>query len=89
MYLLQRAASLKKKHAQLLHEVSVMTIQHRLQRDLKLPCRRAAKKPLLTKAMMKKMILFCQKYKHWTMADERKVMFSDESILRLVRGGYK
>ena len=26
---------------------------------------------------------------HWTMADWRKVMFSDESTFRLVRGGYK
>ena len=73
------AAALKKKHVQLLQNVSVRTIQHRLQKDLKMPCRRVAKKPLLTKAMMKKRVSFCKKYMHWTMADWRKVMFSDES----------
>ena len=52
-------------------------------------CRWAAKKPLLTKAMMKKRVSFCKIYMHWTMADWRKVMFSDESTFRLVRGGYK
>ena len=55
------AAALKKKHIQLLQNVSVRTIQHRLQKDLKMPCRRAAKKPLLTKAMMKKRVSFCKK----------------------------
>ena len=33
MYPSQTAASLKKKHAQLLHEVSVWTIQYLLQKD--------------------------------------------------------
>ena len=55
------AAALKKKHVQLLQNVSVRTIQHRLQKDLKMPCRRAAKKPLLTKAMMKNRVSFCKK----------------------------
>ncbi|KAG0723184.1 hypothetical protein GWK47_005654 [Chionoecetes opilio] len=45
------AAELKKKHPALLGNVSVRTIQHRLQISLKLPTRRAAKKPLLTEAM--------------------------------------
>ena len=48
-----------------------------------------AKKPLITKVMMKKRILFCNIYKHWTMADWRKVMFCDESTSQLARGGYK
>ena len=34
------AASLKKKHAQVLQEVSVRTIQRRLQKDQKMPCHR-------------------------------------------------
>ena len=38
------AAALKKKHVQLLQNVSVRTIQHRLPKDLKMPCRRAVKK---------------------------------------------
>ena len=48
-----------------------------------------AKKPLIIKVMMKKRILFCNIYKHWTMADWRKVMFCNESTSRLVLRGYK
>ena len=81
------AAALKKKHPLLLQNVSIRTIQHRLQKDLNLPSRRAAKKPLLTGAMMKKRLQFCKTYAHWTSTDWRKVMFSDESTFRLVRGG--
>ncbi len=81
------AASLKKKHPMLLQDVSIRTIQHRLQKDLNMPSRRAAKKPLLTAPMMKKRIQFCKTYLHWTSADWLKVMFSDESTFRLVRAG--
>ena len=48
-----------------------------------------AKKPLIIKVMKKKRILFCNIYKHWTMADWRIVMFCDESTSRLVLRGYK
>ena len=80
------AASLKKKHPELLEKVSIRTIQHRLQKDLGLPCRRAAKKPLLTANMKKKRLQFCNKYKSWTSTDWRNVMFSNESTFRLIRG---
>ena len=39
------AVELKNKHHELLHNVSTRTICHRLQKDLGLPCRRAAKSP--------------------------------------------
>ena len=58
--------SLKKKHPSLLKNVAVRTIQHWLQKDLKMPAPHAAKKPLLTKAMKKKRLDFCRKYKDWT-----------------------
>ena len=48
-----------------------------------------AKKPLIIKVMMKKRILICNIYKHWTMADWGKVMFCNESTSRLVLRGYK
>jgi len=80
------AVELKSKHTELLHNVSTRTIRHRLQKDLKLPCRRAAKKPMLTAAMKKKKLNFCMKYRCWTAAEWRKVMFSDESTFKLVRG---
>ena len=80
------AVELKNKHPELLHNVSTRTIRHRLQKDLGLPCRRAAKKPMLTAAMKKKRFNFCKKYRHWTATEWRKVMFSDESTFTLVRG---
>ncbi len=43
-------------------DVSVRTIQERLQKKLGLPSRRAAKKPLLTDAMKKKWLAFARKY---------------------------
>ena len=78
-------ASLKKKHPKLLEGVSIRTIQHRLKNDLGLPCRRAAKKPLLTEKMRKKRLIFAKNYQHWTPQQWRKVMFSDESTFPLVK----
>ncbi len=43
-------------------DVSVRTIQERLQKKLGLPSRRAAKKPLLMNAMKKKQLAFARKY---------------------------
>ena len=82
-------ASLKQKHPKLLEGVSTRTIQHRLKNDLGLPCRRAAKKPLLTEKIRKKRLTFAKNYQHWTPQQWQKVMFSDESAFRLVRGQSK
>ena len=83
------ALEIKEKHSELLKKVTVRTIQHRLQKDLKLPTRRATKKPLLTENMKKKRLQFCKKYQHWTSEEWKKVMFSDESTFRLIRGTSK
>lgn len=83
------AVELKINHKELLQNVATRTIRHRLQKDLDLPIRRAAKKPMLTAAMKKKRLGFCKKYKDWTSEQWKKVMFSDESTFRLVRGGSK
>ena len=40
---------------------------------------------MLTAVMKKKRLNFCQKYRHWTVAEWRKVMFSNESTFKLVR----
>ncbi|KAL7645191.1 UNVERIFIED_CONTAM: hypothetical protein RMT77_003576 [Armadillidium vulgare] len=48
------AAQLKRKHPELLNDISTRTIQHRLQKELNLPCRRAITKPLHTDKMRKK-----------------------------------
>ncbi|KAG0717317.1 Activating signal cointegrator 1 complex subunit 3 [Chionoecetes opilio] len=46
------------------------------QRDLQLPCRRAARKPLLMDRMKKARLDFAKKYIHWTADDWKKVMWS-------------
>ena len=62
------AVELKNKHHELLHNVSTKTICHRLQKDLGLPGRRTAKKPMPTATMKKKRFNFCQKYRQWRAA---------------------
>ena len=62
-----------------LADVSIRTIRHRLNKDLKLPARKPLKKPLLTPKMAKKRLEFCKQYKSWTSENWQKVMFSDES----------
>ncbi|KAK4317377.1 hypothetical protein Pmani_011539 [Petrolisthes manimaculis] len=78
------AKELKEMYADLLGEVSVRTVQIRLQKDLKLPCRRAAQKPLLTKKMKKQRVDFCKRHADWTQEDWRRVMFSDESASKTI-----
>lgn len=78
------AKELKGMYPDLLGEVSVRTVQVRLQKDLKLPCRRAAPKPLLTMKMRKQRVDFCKRYAHWTEEDWRKVIFSDESAFKTI-----
>ena len=63
-------------------KMSVRSIQHIVQKRLQIPSRCAAKKPLLTAAMISKRIKFCKKYRDFNKWDD--VMFSDESTFRLV-----
>jgi transposase len=65
-------------------DVSVRTIQHRLQKKLGLPAQRAAKKPLLTQKMKQKRLAFARKYKNWTSEQWRDVMSSDEAKFAIV-----
>jgi transposase len=73
------ARQLKFENPDLFLDVSIRTIQHRLQKELNLPARRAAKKPMLSAAMRKKRLAFARQYSHWTSVEWEKVMFSDES----------
>ena len=81
------ALELKNMHPKLMENVAVRTIQHRLQKGLGLPSHKAAKKPLLTQRMRKQRIAFAKKYIHWTPAQWKKVMFSDESNFQVFRMG--
>ena len=70
------ASGLKEMHPDLLEEVSIRCIQHRLQKDLKLPSCHAAQKPRLTLRMGKQRIQHAKRYLHWSV-DDWKVMWSD------------
>jgi transposase len=65
------------------HEaVSVRTVKRRLQCDFKLRAYHPASKPLRSQKNKKDRIDFCHRYRNWTAQDWRKVMFSDESMIR-------
>lgn len=78
------AKELKELHPDVLGNVSVRTVQHQLQKDLKLPCHRTPMKPLLMEKMMKQRLEFCKRYQHWTPEDWRRVVFSDESTFKVI-----
>ena len=78
---------LKNLHPEPLENVAVHTIQHRLQKGLGLPSRKADKKPLLTVQMKKQCIAFAKKYIHWTPAQWKRVIFSDESNFQVFQVG--
>ena len=81
------ALELKNLHPELLENLAVRTMQHRLQKGLGLPSLKAAKKPLLTERMKKQRIAFAKKYIQWTPAQWKRVMFSDESNCQVFRVG--
>lgn len=66
-----------------LQQVSVRTIQHACLKDLKLPSRKMAKKPLLNERMKAQRLEFAMQYRNWSANDWKKVMFSDESHFEL------
>jgi hypothetical protein len=74
-----------KKRIPALADKAECSVQHALQKYLKMPSRVMAMKPLLTSKMMVKRLKFAKKYAHWTPEDWSKVMFSDESTFRCVR----
>ena len=76
----------KENHPILLQGVSVRTIARHMRMTLRMPCRRAARKPLITNKMRAKRLKFCKKYMHWTPAMWRKVLFSDESTFKVIQG---
>ena len=66
------------------HAMSVRRIQMTLKERLGLPARSAATKPLLTPAMVRKRLAFCKNHLFMTEDDWENVMFSDESMFRLI-----
>ena len=76
------ARKIKDKNPRLMHDLSLRTIRWVLLKDLKLPSRVAAKKPMLTQRMKIQRLAFALKYKNWTSTDWNQVIFSDESLFR-------
>ena len=62
--------------------VSNRTIRHRLQHEFNLKSYRPAAKLRLSAKNIKDRLEFCHRYKQWTVADWKKVLFSDESSIR-------
>jgi transposase len=76
------ARQIKNKNPRLMQEISLRTVRWVLFKDLKLPSRVAAKKPLVTNRMRAQRIAFALKYRNWKTKDWKQVIFSDESIFR-------
>jgi hypothetical protein len=74
-----------KKRITALADKAESSVQHALQKYLKMPSGVMAMQPLLTSKMMAKRLKFAEKYAHWTPEDWSKVMYSDESTFRCVR----
>src|SRR5215469_10985849 len=79
------ARQLKSMYPDLLRNVSDRTVRHRLQNDLNMPSRAAARKPLLNDRMKKKRLLFAMRHKDWTEEQWLEVMWSDESTFHVIR----
>jgi transposase len=62
--------------------ISVRTIRRRLQWHFKLRAYRPAIKPLRSAKNVTDRVAFCHQYKHWTIAQWKTVMFSDETMIR-------
>lgn len=75
---------LKEMQRGVLGGAAVRTVQERLQKDFKLPCRRAAHKPPLTDKMRNERLDSCRKYEHWTLLNWRKVVFSGKHAFKTV-----
>ena len=67
-----------------LRHISDNTLRTYVRVRLKLISRRAAKKPVLTEKMIQDRLLFCRRYRNWSASKWMKVMFTDESMFRVV-----
>ena len=70
-----------------LRHISDRTLQRNVKERLKLISRRVAKKPVLTEKMIQDRLLFCRRYRNWSANKWLKVLFTDESMFRVVNLG--
>ncbi len=76
-------AAMLKRGIPALANVSKRTIQDCCLKDLKLPSRVKAQKPLITERMKEQRLAFAREHVNWSVDDWKKVMFSDESHFEL------
>lgn len=74
------ARELKADNPRLLGDVSLRTVQRRLHDDLGYRRFRARRKPLLSVKHVAGRVAFCKKYKEFSLAEWRGVLWSDESV---------
>ena len=79
-----KAQEFKEKYPQWFGHVSIRTLQRVARVELKLPIRKAAAKPLLTLHMVKARLRWCRQYKDYTPAQWSRVMWSDESLFKVI-----
>ena len=72
------AVQLRTEDVKLLENVSIRTIQHRLQKEILLPSRTAARKPRLNERMRRARLGFAKGYQHWTTEQRSNIMWSDK-----------
>lgn len=65
-----------------LGNISARTVRRRLQNDFQLQAYHPSLKPMRSMKNVRDRIMFCKQHQHWTVADWRRVLFSDESMIR-------
>ena len=74
------ARELKENNPGLLGSVSLRTVSRYCKKDLVLPSRTAARKPLLTPRHIANRLSFAKKYIQWPIEKIRSILWSDESV---------
>ena len=69
-----------------LRDISQRTIRHVISKELKIPSRRAAKKPFLTEAQKNRRLDWANRHQNWSRAKWAKVLWSDETHIELWQG---
>ena len=63
-------------------KIAKRTVRHALCKELKLKSYKPVKKPLLSAKNIRDRIAFCKHSQHWTVEQWKKVLFSDETLIK-------
>lgn len=81
------ARQLKNNNPHLLNHVSVRCVQKILHDELGYKSFKARKKPMLSVRQRQNRVNWCKRYKHWTVEDWKKVLWSDEATFTVTGCG--